>query len=112
MNVGNVEKLFANFYDTKNCYTHKKLQTAITSWIYIKNGIESLDSIDKIKPYIDRSTELRKNQRKKSFSKIFFQVDEQFSFWKSHGKWEQTKKYQACNNRSKKELFGIRTNVS
>ena len=50
-----------------------------------------------IKPYIDMNTEVR-NNTKENFEKRIFQVDEQRSFWKTHGKSETTQRYRTCNN--------------
>ena len=63
-----------------------------------------------LKIYIDVITELRKNA-KNDFQKYFFQVNEQCRFWKSYWKCEETERYQARNNRTKKELFSVKTKL-
>ena len=48
----------------------------------------------------------------KRFQKIYFQNEEWSSSWRIYGKCEKIYRYQACNNRSKKELFGVKSKLS
>ena len=107
MKIEKVEKHLANLHDKKEYFTYKRnLQQALNHELILKKVHRVIKFHQKawIKPPMDMNAELVKKQ--KGILKIFFQVFEQCSFWKSNEKFEKT--YPACNNRSKKEIFGIR----
>ena len=64
-----------------------------------------------LKPYIDTNIEIRENG-KNDFQEDYFKLMNGVVFGKNHRKSKKTQRYQTCNKRSKKELFGVWTKLS
>ena len=56
--------------------------------------------IKKVEKLVDNLHDKKEYVKKKSS----FLIDESFSFWKNHEKCKKPKRYQTCDNRSKKKL--------
>ena len=84
------EKLVPNLHD-KNEYVMRmrKLKETLNHGLVLKKVhiFIKFDQKSWLKLHNDMNEELRKKSKKR-FRKMFFQVDEQFSFGKNHGKCE------------------------
>ena len=90
MKVEKFEKLVPNLHD-KNEYVMRmrKLKEALNHGLVLKkvHKFIKFDQKSWLKSHNDMNEELRKKSKKR-FRKMFFQVDEQCSFEKNHGKCE------------------------
>ena len=107
-------KVFANVHDKNQYVIHiRNLKQGLNHWLVFQKMHRVIKFNQKawLKSCIEMNTEVRKKS-KKWFRKILFQVNKQFSFWKSYGKWKEAQRHQICNNRKKNKLFTVRTKLS
>ena len=113
MKIEEVQKFVADLHDETEYLIHiRNLKQALNHGLVLKTVHRVIKFIQNawLKPYIDMNTDLRKKAKSDFEKKIFL------SWWiiQFSEKLENVRKkrFQTCHNRTKKELFSIRTKLN
>ena len=112
MKTEEVKNLIANLHDKEEYVIHVgDLKQALNHGLVLKNVHRAIkfNQIVWLKSYIDMKTELIK-KAKNDLEKDFFKFIINAIFGKTKENVRK-QRYQTCNNRNKKSLFGIKTKL-